>query len=79
PASDYHIEDVHNAGGVSAVLNELLKKPGALHGDCITVTGKTIRENVEGQEILDTNVIHKLDNPYSERGGLAVLFGNLAP
>ncbi|MBJ8191788.1 dihydroxy-acid dehydratase, partial [Bacillus cereus] len=54
PASDYHIEDVHNAGGVSAVLSELLKKPGALHGDCITVTGKTLRENVEGQEILDT-------------------------
>lgn len=79
PASDLHIEDVHNAGGVSAVLNELLKKPGAIHGDCITVTGKTIRENVEGKEIQDTNVIHHLDNPHSEKGGLAVLFGNLAP
>lgn len=79
PASDLHIEDVHNAGGVSAVLNELLKKPGAIHADCITVTGKTIRENVEGQEIQDTNCIHTIDNPHSEKGGLAVLFGNLAP
>jgi len=79
PASDYHIEDVHRAGGVSAVLHELLKKEGALNGECITVTGKTIRENVEGCEIQDTNVIHPIDNPHSERGGLAVLFGNLAP
>ncbi|PZD94243.1 dihydroxy-acid dehydratase [Paenibacillus sambharensis] len=79
PASDYHIEDVHNAGGVSAVLNELLKKPGAINGECITVTGKTLRENVQGQEIKDTDVIHPLDNPHSERGGLAVLFGNIAP
>lgn len=79
PASDYHIEDVQNAGGVSAVLNELLKKPGALHAENITVTGKTLRENVENSPILDENVIHRLDNPHSERGGLAVLFGNLAP
>ena len=79
PASDYHIEDVHEAGGVSAVLNELLKKPGALHGECITVTGKTLRENVAGCEIKNKNVIRPLDNPHSEQGGLAVLFGNLAP
>jgi dihydroxy-acid dehydratase len=79
PASDYHIEDVHEAGGVSAILNELLKKPGAIHGECITVTGKTLRENVEGCEIKDKNVIRPLDNPHSERGGLAILFGNLAP
>ncbi|GIQ68097.1 dihydroxy-acid dehydratase [Xylanibacillus composti] len=79
PASDYHIEDVHNAGGVSAVLNELFKKPGAVYGDNITVTGKTLRENVEGCEIKDTDVIRTLDNPHSAKGGLAVLFGNLAP
>jgi dihydroxy-acid dehydratase len=79
PASDYHIEDVHNAGGVSAIINELLKKSDALKGDCITVTGKTLRENVAGCEIKDTDVIHTLDNPHSERGGLAVLFGNIAP
>lgn len=79
PASDYHIEDVHNAGGVSAVLNELFKKEGALHGDCMTVTGKTLRENAEGCEVKDNDVIHSIDNPHTERGGLAVLFGNLAP
>lgn len=79
PASDYHIEDVHNAGGVSAILNELLKKPGAIDGDRITVTGKTLRKNVEGCEIVNKDVIRSLDNPHSERGGLAVLFGNLAP
>ncbi|MGM0901128.1 dihydroxy-acid dehydratase [Mesobacillus maritimus] len=79
PASDYHIEDVHNAGGVSAIINELLKKPGALNGDLITVSGKTLKENVAGADILNKDVIRPLDNPHSERGGLAVLFGNLAP
>ncbi|KWW22364.1 dihydroxy-acid dehydratase [Peribacillus simplex] len=79
PASDYHIEDVHNAGGVSAIINELLNKPGAFNGDCLSVSGKTLRENVAGCEILDKDVLHPLDNPHSERGGLAVLFGNLAP
>ncbi|GMK41572.1 dihydroxy-acid dehydratase [Paenibacillus sp. CCS19] len=79
PASDWHIEDVHNAGGVSAVLNELFKKEGALHGETLTVTGKTLRENVAGCDILNTEVIHTLDNPHTERGGLAVLFGNIAP
>ncbi len=79
PASDYHIEDVHNAGGVSAIINELLKKPDAFNGDCLTVSGKAIRENVAGSDILDKNVIRPLDNPHSEQGGLAVLFGNLAP
>jgi dihydroxy-acid dehydratase len=79
PASDYHIEDVHNAGGVSAIINELLKKPGIINGECITVTGKTLAENVAGCEILDKDVIRPLDNPHSEQGGLAVLFGNLAP
>lgn len=79
PASDYHIEDVHLAGGVSAVINELLKKPGAFNGDCLSVTAQTLRENVAGCEIQNTDVIRPLSNPHSERGGLAVLFGNLAP
>jgi len=70
---------LHTAGGVSAVIHELLKKEGALHGDRITVTGKTLRENVAGCEIQNTEVIHSIDNPHTERGGLAVLFGNLAP
>jgi len=79
PASDYHIEDVHNAGGVSAIIHELLKKEGAFNGDTLSVSGKTIRENVEGCEILDTDVIHTIDNPHTVRGGLAILFGNIAP
>lgn len=79
PASDWHIEDLHAAGGVSAVLHELSKKPGAIHTDALTVTGKTLGENVAGCEIQDHNVIYPLEKPYSEKGGLAVLFGNLAP
>lgn len=79
PASDYHIEDCHNAGGVSAILKELSRKPGAIHTDRITVTGKTLGENIAKAEILNDHVIHRLDNPYSEKGGLAVLYGNLAP
>ncbi|MGC5328684.1 dihydroxy-acid dehydratase [Brevibacillus sp. SYSU BS000544] len=79
PASDYHIEDCHNAGGVSAILNELSRKPGAIHTDRITVTGKTLGENIAEAEILNDQVIRRLDNPYSEKGGLAVLYGNLAP
>ncbi|WCN37106.1 dihydroxy-acid dehydratase [Aneurinibacillus uraniidurans] len=79
PASDWHIEDLHAAGGVSAVLNELAKKEGAIHLDTLTVTGKTLGENVAGHDVTDHNVIYPLDKPYSETGGLAVLFGNLAP
>lgn len=79
PASDHHIEDVHTAGGVSAIINEVLKIPGAMNGDCLTVTGMTLKENVAGCDILDKNVIRPLDNPHSQTGGLAVLFGNLAP
>ncbi|MCD9023078.1 dihydroxy-acid dehydratase [Cohnella silvisoli] len=79
PASDHHIEDLHNAGGVSAIIHELLKKEGALNGDLLTVSAKTLRENVEGCEILDTDVIRPIDNPHSKEGGLSVLFGNLAP
>ncbi|MGG1311914.1 MULTISPECIES: dihydroxy-acid dehydratase [Cohnella] len=79
PASDHHIEDLHEAGGVSAILNELFKKEGALKGDVLTVTGKTLRENVEGCEIKNHEVIRPIDNPHSPEGGLSVLFGNLAP
>ncbi|MBA4537388.1 dihydroxy-acid dehydratase [Bacillus aquiflavi] len=79
PASDVHIEDLHEAGGVSAVLNELTKKEGALHLDCLTVTGKTLGENVQGCEVQNYNTIYPIDKPYSKSGGLAVLFGNLAP
>ncbi|QRG66265.1 dihydroxy-acid dehydratase [Brevibacillus choshinensis] len=78
PSSDYHIEDCHEAGGVSAVLKEISRKPGAIHPDRITVTGKTLAENIAEAEIKDDKVIRRLENPYSESGGLSVLFGNLA-
>jgi len=79
PAGKYHLEDVDRAGGISAILKTLSGKPGALNLDCMTVTGKTLGENVANAFVKDTDVIRPLDNPYSERGGLAVLFGNLAP
>ncbi|WP_246132307.1 dihydroxy-acid dehydratase [Paenibacillus hemerocallicola] len=79
PASDHHIEDLHNAGGVSAIINELFKKEGALHGDVLTVSANTLRENVAGCEITDHSVIRPIDDPHSKEGGLSVLFGNLAP
>lgn len=79
PASDYSMHDVHEAGGVSAIINELCKIEGAIHPDRITITGKTIREQVQGAEIKNTEVIRTKDNPYSPVGGLSVLFGNIAP
>ncbi|HET7036397.1 MAG TPA: dihydroxy-acid dehydratase [Thermomicrobiaceae bacterium] len=79
PSSNWHIEDVHRAGGISAILNEIARKPGVLDLDQMTVTMKTLGENIAGAAILDPEVIHSLDNAYSERGGLAILRGNLAP
>lgn len=79
PASDHHIEDLHNAGGVSAIINELFKKEGTLKGDVMTVSAKTLRENVEGAEITDHSVIRPIDDPHTKEGGLSVMFGNLAP
>jgi len=79
PSSPYHLEDVDKAGGVSAILWELSKRPGVLHAGAMTVTGKTLLENVQDAESQDRACIRPLDNPYSERGGLAILFGNLAP
>src|SRR3954464_11915551 len=79
PAGKYHMEDVDRAGGISAILKTLAGKHGALKLDCITVTGKTLGENIASAATKDADVIRPLENPYSERGGLAVLFGNLAP
>lgn len=79
PSSSYHIEDVDAAGGVSAILNELGKQTGILHLDALTVTGRTLGENVYGADSKDRQCIRALSNPYSRDGGLAVLFGNLAP
>jgi len=79
PSSPYHIEDVDRAGGISAILWELSKKPGTLHLDQMTVTGKTLGENIAGCNSRDTQCIRTLGNPYSETGGLTILFGNVAP
>jgi dihydroxy-acid dehydratase len=79
PSSKWHMEDVDAAGGISAILNEVSKVPGLLNTDCLTVTGKTIGENIAGAEIKNAEVIHPLDNAYSKTGGLAILTGNLAP
>jgi dihydroxy-acid dehydratase len=79
PSSTVHVEDVDTAGGISAILNEVGKIPNLLNLDCLTVTGKTLGENIAGAEIKDKNVIHTLDKAYSKTGGLAILTGNLAP
>ncbi|PIO82122.1 dihydroxy-acid dehydratase [Loigolactobacillus backii] len=78
PSSSWTMEDVHNAGGIPVILNELIEKGGILHPDRQTVTGKTIRENVAGAYTKNEEVIHPLSNPYSNEGGLSVLYGNIA-
>ena len=78
PAGPTYMEDLNEAGGVYAVMNEL-SELGLLHEDCMTVTGKTVGENIKGCVNKNPEVIRPLDNPYSKTGGLAVLKGNLAP
>ena len=78
PAGPTYMEDLNEAGGVYAVMNELAGL-GLLHTECMTVTGRTVGENIKGCENLDPTVIRPVDNPYSTTGGLAVLKGNLAP
>jgi len=78
PAGRTYMEDLNEAGGVYAVMNELDKK-NLLYTDLITVTGKTVKENIEGCINKNTEIIRPIDNPYSEVGGIAVLRGNLAP
>ncbi len=79
PSSAYHIEDVDRAGGVSAILKEVSKIPGLLSLDAQTVTGSTLGENIAGAVVADSQCIREIADAYSEDGGLAVLFGNLAP
>ena len=76
---DVHLEDVDRAGGISAILKELSRKPGALHLDALTVTGKKLGKNIARAEIKDDKIIRRLETPFTADGGLAVLFGNLAP
>jgi dihydroxy-acid dehydratase len=80
PFGPWHIEDMHRAGGVPAVLHEIARKDETLlHLDRPTVTGKTLRENIKRAKVKDPEVIRPVENPHTKTGGLAVLFGNLAP
>ena len=78
PGGKDHLEDLNRAGGISAVIKEL-SGAGLINDECITVTGKTVGENTRDKMILDNNVIRSVNNPYHSQGGLAVMFGNLAP
>ncbi|VDH01077.1 Dihydroxy-acid dehydratase [Lysinibacillus sphaericus] len=79
PASDYTMHDVHLAGGVSAIIKELCEIEGAVHPDRMTITGKSLYENVKDRPIKNDQVIRHKENAYSPVGGLSVLFGNIAP
>ncbi|HEX9616305.1 MAG TPA: dihydroxy-acid dehydratase [Anaerolineales bacterium] len=79
PSGPWHMEDVHRAGGIPAILNEIARSGNTLHLDRPTVSGFTLRESIAGMTVTDHDVIRPLENPHSPVGGLAVLFGNLAP
>lgn len=78
PAGKHHLQDLNAAGGVQAVMSELNKK-GFLDTSVMTATGKTVAENLKGVRVTDNTVIRSADNPYSQTGGIAILFGSLAP
>ncbi|GAB1488964.1 MAG: dihydroxy-acid dehydratase [Candidatus Hydrogenedentes bacterium] len=79
PSGLHHMEDIDRAGGISAILQTLSTRPGLLHLETQTVSGCTLGERIAPARVLDAEVIRPLDKPYSPRGGLAILFGNLAP
>jgi dihydroxy-acid dehydratase len=79
PAGKWHMDDVHRAGGIPAILKEVQAATGALHLDRVTVTGGALRQAVEAAHNEDDDVIRRAANPHSATGGLAVLFGSLAP
>jgi dihydroxy-acid dehydratase len=79
PSGKWHMEDVHRAGGIPAILNEIQEATSLLHLDRITVTGETLRRTVENARVMDEEVIRRYKNAHSTSGGLACLFGNLAP
>ena len=76
--STVHMEDINKAGGVNAVMHEMMKRGNDILADNLSVTGETLYEKVKNAEITDTDIIHTVDNPYSDVGGLAILYGNLA-
>ncbi len=78
PAGDHYIEHLNEAGGISGVMHEI-SKLGLLHTNLVTCNTKTIEENIRGKEILDKDVIRPVNSPYSKEGGIAVLYGNIAP
>jgi len=78
PAGRFFTKDLYDAGGIPALMNEL-HRHRLIHPDCLTATGRTIAENIAGREILNSEVIHPVENPLSPRGGLAILHGSLAP
>ncbi|MDY6838890.1 MAG: dihydroxy-acid dehydratase [Thermodesulfobacteriota bacterium] len=78
PAGKHHVEDLDQAGGVGAVMKELCRKR-LIRTDCLTVTGRSVKENLADSRVTDKGVIRPLERPYHKQGGLAVLFGNMAP
>jgi dihydroxy-acid dehydratase len=78
PGGPYHLQDLHRAGGIPALMAELSRK-GLIHKELLTVTGKSVGENLKNKKIQDPEVIRPLERPYHASGGLTVLFGNLAP
>jgi len=79
PSGTWHMEDVHRAGGVPAILNEIARSGNSLHLERPTVSGTSLKASIAGIGIRDRQVIRSLENPHSAQGGLAILFGNLAP
>jgi dihydroxy-acid dehydratase len=79
PAGKWHMEDVHRAGGVPAILNEIAASGYKLNWDRLTVSGETLQESIAGMHVSDREIIRPHTNPHSTTGGLAVIFGNLAP
>jgi dihydroxy-acid dehydratase len=79
PSGPWHMEDVHRAGGIPAILSEVARLGNVLHPGRMTVTGQTLGQSLAGIEIRDTEVIRRVENPHSARGSLSILFGNLAP
>ena len=73
-----HMEDINTAGGVNAVMHEMMKRGDDILADTLSISGETLYEKVKDAKILNTDIIHTIDNPYSEVGGLAILYGNLA-
>jgi len=78
PAGQYFAEDMYEAGGIPALMNEL-SQHGRIHPQCLTVTGKTIGDNINGRRVLNEDVIHRYESPLDSKGGISILYGSLAP